>query len=410
MYKLDKIFIQSEKIVFCYDSPRPAGTATFGGSVNSDDSDLIVESHSIPILVWPTVKALDARLLLCRTIHLEKARSIEVLISSGWNKIARGKLTLRCGSAGLRLHTADADLAEGQTLILDKSQPGSIVYGALDSESKALFRIPYGLESDLKEIAIKIEVSYSVNDQDFLYICSDELHILLPLSVNVQDTFKERALISKFTVGTATSVPANIVSYEICNTKDFSVTVPPIPTGNLDIFARQPLSIVAKIQRNGSSKENSIAKHSLDAKLTLVIDYSCVDQEFNDAIETQFAVALREGHLERFSRLLIPNLMRTLRSRLSLPDYEAIALFRESPVGSFHELNWNFVMAGLAPKDRECVNTWLVGWHEVGYSGRCRVSLVANFCRTNQRYRCPIAAILLVGTVYLFLSSYLKCP
>lgn len=195
--------------------------AFFGASTNAEGVNQVYEVNTKPILVWPDIYSLNVRLSLCSAIHLGKPRSIKIVIASGRNDISHAKLNLRSCSAGLRLHTAEAEIAAENAAVTDSSQPGNLGLGRLDAGSTTSIGIPYGLESDLKDIKLKAEVIYIVGGQEYIYTCNGELNIQLPLSVNVQDSYQESALISNFTIGTASSIPARVGGYRIQSTETF---------------------------------------------------------------------------------------------------------------------------------------------------------------------------------------------
>ncbi|KAL8652271.1 MAG: hypothetical protein Q9226_004340, partial [Calogaya cf. arnoldii] len=242
-YSIERVEIRSANIVFTHDATN---NASFDGLSIPDG---ILRLSSTQVLVWPDDKALEARLSLYRSIHLGKPRSIEILISSGRNKVSHGRVNVRACSAGLRLHTAETDVVSGNCLILQKAQAGNVDFGALDAPSKNILRVPYSIENDLSEIKVKIEVSYTVEGQGYQYSCTGELPIQLPLSVNVQDSFQERSLFSNFKVDTANSIPMRIGEYTMDSTETFQVALPPLGSAPLTIFARQPLSLVARIRQ-----------------------------------------------------------------------------------------------------------------------------------------------------------------
>ncbi|KAL8769856.1 MAG: hypothetical protein Q9209_004294 [Squamulea sp. 1 TL-2023] len=305
-YKLERIEIRVANIVFTHDATVPTNDALQGIPSNSED----ILSEAPPIFVWPEEKALEARVSLSKSIDLGKPRSIEISVLSGRNTISRGKVVVRACSAGLRLHTAEAKIVNGECQILEKSQAGSLKFSGVDARTTTTFRVPYRIESDLSRIKTKVEITYTVEGQEYQYHYTGELFTSLPLSVNVQDSFQEQNLFSNFKIDTANSIPMRICEYTMHSTSAFSVTLPAPGSDPLTIFARQPLSLVAKVRQSR-------------------IRYACLDQEVITAVEDSLSKALADSEFTEFSRLLVTVLGKTLRSNLSFQDYETIALLGE---------------------------------------------------------------------------------
>lgn len=316
------------------------------------------------ILVWPSLRALEARLSMHNKIHLEQSRSVDIEISTGWNHILHGRVLLRAGSAGLRLRTANAQLTSGNTTMEDQSQPGILGFGELLAETNMVLRIPYDLESELKEITIKVEISYTTPMGDFMYACNPKISSLLPLGVNVQDTFQQHSLFSRFTINTANLIPLRISRCYIEDSHDFEVSSPSLTNERFDVFPRQPLSLMTKI-RLKRKKGKSERKGSGHEKLFLMIDYHALDEEILETLENHFSKALAASELQDLARLLVPALLAKSRSRLSVQGLEVIGLRREITLNTVVDNDWGKVLSGLRPERRGEISRWLFDWQEV---------------------------------------------
>ncbi|KAL8720330.1 MAG: hypothetical protein Q9225_002792 [Loekoesia sp. 1 TL-2023] len=364
-YRLERIDVRSANIVFTYDKAAPTSNGLFGPPFGADTVDQVNEANSTPILVWSDERALGIQLSLHTSIELGKPRSLQVLIFSSQNNISKGKLDLRACSAGLRLHTADADTKTDNGLTIGQPQAGSIEYGTLDAGSQLSVRIPYSLETDLTEIKVKVEVSYIVDGKEYFHLCNAELSIQLPLSVNVQDYFKERALFSNFKIDTASSIPARISDYTIQDTRFLQVTMPPAPGSALIIFASQPLSLVAEIKRDTASLQGEPTASSDDRVLMLRIRYACLDQEVRTAVEDTLRTALRDSPFYYLSRLLVGAFGEALQSKFTVLDLETVGLLGHIHIAHFQHYDWDLVLGGLHPEKRAEITSWLTEWHAV---------------------------------------------
>ncbi|KAI4199656.1 MAG: hypothetical protein LQ350_004447 [Teloschistes chrysophthalmus] len=362
-YNVDLIEIRSANILFVSDTAALRSQNFFGQLVENETRNQVSELGKTHVLVWPDEQALSVRLSLSRSIHLGKPRSVEILVSTGRNRITQGRLVLRACSAGLRLHTADAEIRNGDTPISAKSQTGSLDLGAFDAASEISVRVPYGLESDLADIKVRIEFTYTVDGREHLHIHSKGLNIQLPLNVNVQDNFQQNALFSNFKIGTANSIPARISEYDIQSTEMFRVSMSHSTGEPLEIFPRQPLSLVAKIQRSALDTQITQVDLASQSKLLLKLRYACLDKEISTAIEDALSVPLRKSESSDLSRLLLTALSQVIASTQSIHDLETIALSREIPIATFAQYGWESILAGLEPERRAMISRWLYQNH-----------------------------------------------
>lgn len=320
------------------------------------------------ILVWPLPRALEVRLAQYNKIHLEQPRSIQIEVSTGLNQISQGMIHLRAGSAGLRLRTADALLLSGNTNMIDQSQPGNIGFGEIHADTVMILRIPYDLESDLKEISVKIEVSYTTTKGDFTYVCNPKVPNLLPLGVNVQDTFHEDALFSKFTINTANTIPLCISRCYVEDSLDLDVSSPSLTDVNLNVFSRQPLSLMCKIRQKQINEKVPEIRGSAQARLLLNIEYRCLDQEVYEAVKQCFAKDLARSNFRDFIRLLIPVLSAKLRSKFSIQELEIIGIRREITLDAILDNDWSMISSSIKPERHQELEQWLKDWQEVSYT------------------------------------------
>ncbi len=367
-YILDKIHVRSSNVRFTLDS---SPTTRFPLFPRSRESVLSLDSNSSTngqrVLIWPRSDSLDTHLTHYERMNLEQPNSIKVAISAGRNEITKCKLSIRAASAGLRLHTADAEIVDQKLKILGRSQPGSIYMNEILADTTVNIKIPYSVETDPREISVRAFIDYTTPNGDFAFACSASLLIHLPLAINVQDSFKQAVLVSKFTVGLSTPVPVRISSCHLQGNRDFRVHAPASPKIALDVFPRQPLSLVSKIYQTSAHRDRREAPQT---KLFLKVEYCCLVEDIRAAVETVFLADLATTPLQKFSRPLRRSLPAALHLLYARQDLEAIATRRVILVNPFEEWGWDVVLAGLPPKDGAELCTWLRGWYEV-----CRIKL-----------------------------------
>jgi len=353
--------MRAENITFTHDLLPTDSNKFFAGSRTSVSSDGS-SAMGPKILVWPAHRSFEMQVSLYADIHLEQARSILCELSSGRNATSSGKLYIRAGSAGLRLHTANAELIAGGGKISDVSQPGLICFEQVPESSVIKIKVPYRLESDMKEISLRTEVTYTTPQGEFVSGDSHTLSIILPLGVNVHDVFKQGALFSKFSISSSTSIPLRLMDCQIEGTEDFEATSPRMESTGLCMFAKQPISMVYKIARKAKGSRPGKA---LQNKLSMQIRYLCLDEEILATVRGRFLESLHSCEFSSLSRLLIPSLMATLRARLLAQDLEMVGLLREVGIGTFENFRWEQILVALPLEVRPRLTTWLTQWHKV---------------------------------------------
>lgn len=363
---MEEIVLQCQRIKFVRDMQpqrNMGGPQTLRDPSASDLNEIGKASH---VFCYPRASALEVKLSLSRYTHLERSRSVEIDISSGWNEILKGELRIRSASAGLRLHIAEAMLVDGSVTIQEKSRSGVIDFQGLSAASSAKFRVPYAFDSELNELSLKIEVSYVTERGQFFYASNPSVSIVLPLGVNVQDNFKEHALFSKFIISTVTSVPLRMVSSTLQGSETFDTKPGGSTAAGLEIFRRQPASLVYKITKRGSPDSSTTNGKKAQTSLSLSVDYRCVDEEISNLVEGRFSTAIQESSFKNVSRLLLPVLLYRLRSRFTFNELERASLLHEVDLGPFEDMLWHLTLMWLPPVMREQVEHWLRKWHEVG--------------------------------------------
>jgi len=364
-YALDKVLVQVQNLLFVYDPSSPPEASLFPNTTPPIPLDQEDDISRKRILIWAHSRSLGISISHSDSIHLSEPRSILIRISGGQKATSKGRLLLRPGSAGLRLRTAESDIINGDAT-LDRPQPGIITFGVLAEKSSLSIKVPYSLENDLRDIIIGVEIDYTTEDGDFTFISNEHVSIILPLAVNVQDIFKQDALFSKFTIGTATSVPLRVKRCCIEGNSDIDVVSSPLGGGEIDVFAHQSLSLVSKIsyksQRLHQSSQELKARQK---RLYLQIEFYCLDEEIRTAIVAEMKIALKDEALERYSRVLIEQLEAVLRCKFTMQDLETIALLREVELGSFEEYKWEGVLQGLPPEQSRELQSCLRDWHQV---------------------------------------------
>ncbi|KAI9729237.1 MAG: hypothetical protein M1834_007029 [Cirrosporium novae-zelandiae] len=335
------------------------------GSLLSPGADVANIPEKFLVFCFPAADALDAEFSLTKSINLGKPRVVEIELTTGWNHVSSGEIRVRPKTAGLRLRVADATLVEGQVSIRSLGRPGIIEFGELGAEKTVRFAIPYTLETDHSDISLKIEVAYTTEKGEFLFISNPSLNIILPLGVNVQDVFKERALFSRFTISCASPVPLRVFGCEMSGDGPI-VATPAHPTsGALDVYPRQPVFLLYRFTANAEMPSPEPNPKNV---LALTIVFECLDEVICSNVRKKFEGALAASPFRHLTRLLVPNMLSMLQSRIGGSNFEVVSLLRELDLGPFDEVSWNDCLRSVPPKLRPTLNNWLSDWHKTNQS------------------------------------------
>ena len=335
-----------------------------GGLFNGAKETLLSSTSQQPINIWPTVGALDARAMLSPETRLEGTRYVVVDVTAGDEDVLQGEVSVRGGSAGLRLRTSEAECIEGDAQVGPNSQTGVVSFQGLSRKESFRIKVPYQMESDMRNIVIKLEVNYTTAHGTFTYAHAFPMSVVLPLGVNVQDIFKHSVLFSKFAISTSTLIPLRLLDCRLEGTEDYTTSTPHMGRGSLLISARQPASMVYKItpsyQTIGRKRDKAV-----NTRLLLKVKYKCLDEEILSVVKSSLTEALSASESSQYTRLLVPHVEFLIRNRLPTGDLETTALLREVTLAPYSEMQWPSILKALPRETHRELATTLDNWHRV---------------------------------------------
>jgi trafficking protein particle complex subunit 10 len=280
-------------------------------------------------------------------MHLDRTRYLEIELSSGWNEVTNGELHIRAATSGLRLQTSEATVVAGSMELSKKSEVGVVRFGAMNPGSNAKLRLPFNLEHEVNDIALRLEISYTTENGTFFFAKIPSMSIMLPLGVNVQDVFKHKALFSKFTISSATSSPLRLLNSRLEASEVFKAESGTLTTP-IVIFPRQPASMLYKITRySAGTKPRPSSRKDTKSSLSLVLNYVCLEEEIDNAITKDLQQVLKGTPLQPYTRLVIPTVTSEIRAHLSPYDLERIAVLSEIPTSILSTVRWRDHFSGL---------------------------------------------------------------
>lgn len=288
------------------------------------------------------------KLLASRYMHLDRNRSLEIVLYSGWNEVISGELHVRAATAGLRLQTSEAKVAVGDVVISKKSEPGIIRFGAVAQNSSTKLIMPFNLEHEVNNISLKLEISYTTERGTFFFATIPSVSIMLPLGVNVQDVFKHKALFSKFTISSATSSPLRLLSSRLQGSEVFQAQGGAPLLQPLMVYPRQPASMLYKITKTRlASSPSPTTTKNIKSTLSLVLNYICLEEEIENAVTINLSKALEEHPLHPYTRLIIPTVITELLTHLSPYDLEHTAILAAVSTSMLSSTRWRDHFSGL---------------------------------------------------------------
>lgn len=325
------------------------------------------------IFCYPPPRGLQAKVVSPHLINLEAMRTLELELNSGYNDIKSGTIRVRPATAGLRLRIAETEVVDGELELAANNDSGIIEFTKLPPESFVRLRIPYTVEEPFTTLSARAEVGYDTEQGRFALSTVHSVVATLPISVNVQDVFKDELLFSRFTISPAMLIPLRITKCSLPSSEAYEVQSSITGPVALDVFPKQPASLLYKIR---PLTTNTAAQRSL----RLRVDFRCVDDECFDAIEKLFTAAVDASPFAQYRTLLTSHLVASFRAQLSTADLEVIGLVREVDMLPYSSLRWDDLLGGLKQRTDE-VRQWLKAWHEVShFSSRAGVALGLCWC------------------------------
>lgn len=292
--------------------------------------------------------------------YLADARSFDVDITSGSISIKSGRLHVRPMTAGLGIRHAEASIAKGDIEVQGSSRDAGLKFSKLARNSFARISIPYATERLVEKLSVRLEMEYETEEgKSFSLTRSVTITATLPISVNVQDIFRQDLLLSTYTISPGTTTPIRLLDCHLSSSKTHRVESSAVPGQTSVVFPKQPASIVFKTIPCGSCSNEKSPSTLLEFRA----DFTLLDDECLHAIEQQFLSDLRSSAFSGYARLLAPYLRRVFTSSWTAGDLEVIGLLGRVELFPFETFQWHTVLQPLDRVTRENITEWLRTWH-----------------------------------------------
>ncbi|KAI0523902.1 trafficking protein particle complex subunit 10 [Xylaria bambusicola] len=309
-YEVDRIDLRAGKLYLYFDRE-------FG--YPSDKSSLL---RSPQVFIYHPTDTLDVRLYTPKSIQLDRSNSIDIELDTGWNDIQKAEVRIKAATGGLRLISSEAKCHDSSIGFSRPPEGGMLCFGSIPARTKLRIQFPYTLEQDTPNIHLRIEVKYETEHGSFFFSKTPSVRTSLALGVNVQDVFKHKILLSRFTVSTASPSPLRLFKSELIGSKMFESSFGVPPSDTVIVFPKQPASLLYKIKRKLGVKNDP----KMSKTMYLKLHYQVLRDEIETLIENSLVKALEGTSLHPLSRLVVSTVLPLVRNDLTSIELERAAL------------------------------------------------------------------------------------
>ncbi|KAL2114887.1 hypothetical protein VTJ04DRAFT_10550 [Mycothermus thermophilus] len=335
-FEVDQIRVVSRRLVLHYEreSQSDKGKSTLGKS---------------RVTLHQRASCLDVQLTGARDLQLDKKKCLDLELTTGWNDLASCEVKVRAATGGLRLVLSEAEvISTPESTTHSTTQSGSFTFSTVPTNSSVRIRIPFTVETDLLEVTVRAEVSYTTtnaNGKTFSLFKSAAVPLALALEVNVQDIFKHSALFSRFAVSTASDSPLRLLESELTGSELFDAEFGFPSSQPVVVFPGQPASLLYKITRKKGVKLGPDVKKTLYLKL----EYRVVLEEVECRLRRSLTAALGQTPVKEWSKVAVAKLLGVLRDRvLTGYELEKATLLGALPLkDALADVVWEKLFAGL---------------------------------------------------------------
>lgn len=320
-------------------------------------------SAVVPLLVYPSYRSFAVKMYPFPIIHLAEVRRLLLQLRPGHNNVGQCKLRLRTATAGLRLNIHDSKLVgeKRSSAELRTAREGDallMILNGLAAESVTDIEIPYTMEI-LSEpaVTLRVEVTYDTDQGTFTFYDTLFVKVILPVTVNVQDVFREECLYSKFTISPSTMVPLRLIGCRLEDNELYDLTTGGTFDEPFVVFPKQPANWTVRLIRRNQTAT------SATGRMTLVVDFQSLDGVIFAILETRFVQDILKSDYAFAARLLASHLVERVRSTWTEQDVEVAGLLQEFEVWKMEDMEWPLVLCAFDKATRANIERWLHEWH-----------------------------------------------
>ncbi|KAG7661700.1 TRS130 [[Candida] subhashii] len=274
-------------------------------STNHEIQEMRHCTQAQSMLVFPNLDKFRAQFYSSKAMNLGSSNTL-LKITNGGNRITDLKAKLFSTTNGLKINDTELEI--------DSLEP---------NEVKDII-IPYTYNFDNKIINMRAQIEYFSDGEKYVFEASYDINITLPISVSVQDIFKEDFIYWKFQIGTSIpEVPIRILDTKLSIENDkYSIVEPGIKLPELIAFGEQSVSTFYRIIPNADCQVSDT--DSLD----LIIKYSSLQEECEVCMDEYVIQQLEKLKLSRYWYLLKDALISKMRFELNKYAMDNIIKFQ----------------------------------------------------------------------------------
>ncbi|KAK7885202.1 hypothetical protein LTR67_010693 [Exophiala xenobiotica] len=316
-----------------------------------------------PILVYPRHRAFQVKLIHAPIIHLAETRKLLMHIQPGYNNVSQCRLRLKTGTAGLRLNIHESKICGPEELpsTLRTAKEGDALMMIVDDlrcDTLRSIEIPYTMEVQSEpSVTIRIDVNYQTDQGSFTLYDTASVNVILPVTVNVQDVFRDAYMYSRFSISPSTLVPLRILNCHLGDSEAYSITECRGLEQPEVIFPKQPANWTVRLVP--MYKAIAAATH----RLTLCVDFQSIDDLILSSLEENFLSELLKTSHQFATRLLVGHLLDRVRISWTEQDLEMAALTQEFEIWNMDDMDWPSVLCAFDHDTRSELECWLQDWH-----------------------------------------------
>ncbi|PHH93073.1 hypothetical protein CDD83_1358 [Cordyceps sp. RAO-2017] len=338
------------------------------------DSDVNEPAVTTDVFKDPEVRlfqrtgALDVRVRASKSISLDKNNSLDLELSTGWNRLESCEIRVRPATGGLRLLMREAQFVDSTLEFAKPPESGAFFLGPLDPDTSVTLRFPYSVEQDVADVLAKLEVTYVDTSGDSFYLAKSlTVPVSLALGVNVQDVFKHQALFSRFNVSTASSSPIYLHESELLDSELFESAFGVRPGKPITVFPKQPASLLYRVKRKPGTRVGKRSGKTMYLRLYYTVLQAQIEDLIGDSVAEELA---QMPGLKQYSRLVVDQVQMEMRKGIQAHDLERAALLGEMTTAFLENVAWEkrFVGLGTEPESNQQVSTRLAevvrGWRK----------------------------------------------
>lgn len=345
------------------------GEILFNHNFSCDSKDLSVAvfkpalsvAHALPVLVYPSPGAGHIDVQQSETVDLDHTRCLTIMLNLGGEIISDCTLQIRAATAGLRLHLHDARISEEheETSVRAVREQETTVLRIESSQIPSLcrFDLPYTTENASEAtLTLKCVLKYNAGDRPCVVYQNCHVQVSLPVSVSVQDVFRDDYWYSQFMIAPTITSPIILVSCLLEEHDDIKVESGYGFDQPTTVFAEQPARWTVRSRRKRSSK----------TPLRLNVRYRRLDEISIETLRHAFLTGITEEDVTSMAQLLETHLTRMLKQKWTEQDLEIIALTNEIETLDREDMNWPEVLRAVDKASAKKVDKWLTKWHAQG--------------------------------------------